>query len=76
MALVRSSAALELVRQHYEAPSGDTPNMILTSAHIRPAQKAIIDGLSAATGMGKAEIVRGIVDEWCEFVLAEQAERA
>lgn len=76
MALVRSSAALELVRQHYEAPSGDTPNMILTSLYIRSGQKQIIDGLSDALGMGKAEVLRGIIDEWCEYVLAEQAERA
>lgn len=72
MALVRSGAALDLVKENYENPNDNESNMVLTSLFIRPGQKRIIDGLAKATGMGKAEVLRMIIDEWSEFVLTAE----
>lgn len=72
MALVRSDAALALVKTNYENPNVNDTNMLLISAFLRPGQKRIIDGLAKSTGRGKAEILREIIDEWSLFVMANE----
>lgn len=73
MALIRSPLSIELIRDNYQAPeSGE--NMGLVSYFLRPSQKRIIDGLAVQTGKGKAEVVRAMIDEWCEAQLERAME--
>lgn len=73
MALLRSPLSIELIRENYQAPETGE-NMGLVSYFLRPSQKRIIDGLAIQTGKGKAEVVRAIIDEWCEAQLARAME--
>lgn len=73
MTLIRSPLSLDLIRNEYEAPENGE-NKMLISLFIRPSQKRIIDGLSAQTGKGKAEVLRAIIDEWCAAQLDRVAE--
>lgn len=65
---------ITLIKQHYEARDGDE-RKILISVFLRPSQKNLIDDLAANTGRGKAKIIRGIIDEWCQSQL-EKAEES
>lgn len=68
MTLIRSPLSIDLIRAEYETPeSGE--NKLLVSLFLRPSQKRIIDGLAVQTGRGKAEVLRTIIDEWCEAQL-------
>lgn len=68
MTLIRSPLSVDLIRAEYEAPENGE-NKVLTSLFLRQSQKRIIDGLAAQTGKGKAEVLRAIIDEWCEAQL-------
>lgn len=68
MALIRSPLSIDVIREQYQAPEAGE-NMRLVSYFIRPSQKRIIDALAAQTGRPKAEVVRAIIDEWCEAQL-------
>ena len=67
MALIRSPQSLNSVKELYQ--TSEDSNMVLISYFLRPNQKAIIDTLSKHTGKGKAEVMRDIIDEWCETQL-------
>lgn len=70
MSLIRSKQSLDLVRNLYQnAPRKQ--KKVLTSFFLQPNQKAIIDGLAEQTGKGKADVVRDIIDEWCELQLRD-----
>ena len=66
--LVHSKQSLDIVKENYRQGGG---NKVLTSYFLRPDQKAIIDGLAGQIGETQADVVRSIIDEWCEFVLRD-----
>lgn len=74
MALIRTDQSLEQIEQAYR--HGDKGNMVLRSYYMLPYQLKIIDILAQETGKGKAEIVRDLVDEWCEMKLREAGLKA
>lgn len=74
MTLVRSPQTLATIREHYTALSNGEKK-VLVSYFIRPAQKQLIDDLAAQNGMGKGEVVRQMIDEWCAMQL-EKAEES
>jgi hypothetical protein len=73
MALIRSPQSFNLVREQYEALDNGE-NKVLVSFFLRPTQKRLIDGIAAQTGRGKAEVVREIIDEWCQLQLESVSE--
>jgi hypothetical protein len=66
--IIHSPQSLEIVKQKYRQVNGT--NKVLTSYFLRPDQKAIIDDLAGEVGMRQADIVRGMIDEWCEMILS------
>jgi len=70
MALVRSEQSLKLIQDFYQNPEVSGKKQLI-SYFLRPSQKAIIDGLAEQTGKGKAEVMRDIIDEWCEIQLRD-----
>ena len=73
MTLIRSPLSIDLIKEVYEAPEAGE-NKVLVSYFLRPSQKRIIDDLAVQTGKPKAEVVRAIIDEWCELQLEKVGE--
>ena len=70
MALIRSEQSLQLVEEIYRTPEKDAKKKLI-SYFLRPSQKELIDMLSEQTGKGKAQVMREIIDEWCEHQLKD-----
>lgn len=70
MALVRSPESLEKIAQAYRY--GDKGKKALRSYFLSPYQLEIIDILADETGKGKGDVIRDLIDEWCEERLKER----
>jgi hypothetical protein len=55
------------------ADSGDA-NKVYLSAMVAPAQKRLIEELARANRAKQADVLRAIIDEWCESKLEEAAQ--
>lgn len=70
--LVRSRQSLERVEEEYRHGERGYGKMDLRSYFLQPYHQNIIDFLSQDTGKGKAQVVREIIDEWCEAQLGRE----
>jgi len=69
MTLRRSRQSLNMVRESYESSNAD--GVKLMSVQLRTAQKAMLDKIAEYNGISTAAVLRAIVDEWSESILAE-----
>lgn len=68
MAIVRSTQALELIRDAYEKHDEE---LVLTSFKLRRAQKGMIEKLASWNAESQAAVIRAIIDEWSEMKARE-----
>lgn len=73
VSLIRSPQSLDLVKELYQKSVGKEKK-VLTSFFLQPNQKAIINGLSEMTGKAQADVLRDIIDEWCEQQLRDSGQ--
>lgn len=69
MNIVRNDALMELVRVAYEEVTD--ANLKTTSAMLRPNQLNMIRALARANRLSQGDILRIILDEWCNYKLGE-----
>lgn len=72
MALIRSRKTLDEILDQYV--NGDKGDMKLRSFHLYPYQDAIINKVCESTGKSKAQVIRDLIDEWCEKLLVDNSE--
>lgn len=70
MPLVRSRQSLEKIKDQYRHGKRGHGNMEFRSYHLQPYHAAIIDMLAQDGGLSKANVVRQIIDEWCEMKIS------
>lgn len=70
VALIRSAQSLKNIEEQYR--HGQRGKMDLRSYFLQPYHQEIIDILARDTGKAKAEVVRELIDEWCELRLKER----
>ena len=68
MNIVRSEQHLDLLKKSLEAGDLDE-NLKTTSAMMRPLQLDMIRTLARANRLSQGDIMRIIIDEWCESKL-------
>ena len=73
MDIVRTKSLLEIVQLSYHAEDWDE-NLRTTSAMIRPSQHNMIRKLARANRMSQGDIIRIIIDDWSERVIAEKTD--
>ena len=69
MPLIRTRQALADIEHKYRKGERGWGKMDLRSYYLQPYHQEIIDYLATTTGTGKAEVVRDMIDEWCEAQL-------
>lgn len=69
MNIVRNDALRELVRVAYEEVTD--ANLKTTSTMLRPNQLVMIQKLARANRLSQGDILRIILDEWCNYKLNE-----
>lgn len=70
--LIRDRQSLGEVEQLYRHGERGHGKMDLRSYHLQPYHQEIIDRLAENTGKGKAQVVRELIDEWCEAQLKRE----
>lgn len=68
MDILRNKQLLGLLDESLKADDLDE-NLITTSAMLRPSQLEMIRQLARANRLSQGDIVRVIIDEWCESKL-------
>lgn len=72
MKLAGTSDVASLMREVL-ADSGDS-NKVYLSAMVAPSQKRLIEELARTNRAKQADVLRAIIDEWCERKLEEAAQ--
>ena len=70
VAIVRSPASLRAIKKGYEG-NGD---FVVLGLQVRSSQREMLQELSKQRGESQASVLRAIIDEWCEHMLASQGE--
>lgn len=65
MKLARLERAAHLMREVLSDPGED--NKVYLSAMVLPAHKALIEELATLNRAKQADVIRAIIDEWCEL---------
>jgi hypothetical protein len=54
---------------------GSDENKVYLSAMVSPNQKRLVEGLASINRAKQADVLRAIIDEWCEVKLKETGGR-
>lgn len=70
--IVNNAHALKLVQEAKINPNG---GLVLTSFQLRAGQKKLLEGLANLSGESQATILRGICDEWVNYIIQEHEQK-